>query len=1161
MGRDAPSYVERQADRDLLQGLLDGEFCYVLTSRQMGKSSLMVRTADKLRREGVNALVLDLSAIGQNLTPEQWYDGFMVRMGRQSSLEDELDDFWSAHQQLSPVQRCFTAIRDLVLPKQPGRLVIFVDEIDVVRSLPFSMDEFFAAIRECYNRRTEDPELERLNFCLLGVATPSDLIRDTRITPFNIGRRIELHDFTEQEARPLATGLHLRAGASQAMAEKLLDRVLLWTNGHPYLTQRLCRELAHDETDIRNGRHSAEQLIDRLCHDLFFSSRASERDDNLVFVRERLLRSEVNRASLLNLYERIARHKDVADDETNPLVSVLRLSGVVRAVSGRLVTRNRIYEHVFNRSWIRANLPQADLLRQREAFRRGVLRTTAIAAVILTAMAIMVFIALSLATKARRALAQSWFSEARTMRLSGVSGGRKQSLDTLQKAHPFFSDKAALRDETVAALALSDLEEQNDTPGVPHDTNAFALNLEHGISAAADSDGGITFRWLKDRTVIENHPGFGSPIKQLRFSRRQPYLVIELAPAASSGGTPVVRDSTAELGNSIEPVSNQSNLQNSKSKTGPVIVWNWKEHHKLFQLDHGIYARAIDISAKETVLAIADKDAWVRCYALPSGQKLSEFRPLLSSQRPRRAASIRLNPAADVIAISSAEDQFVELWDLKSNKRIERGLHHPNLVHDLSWHVQGHLLATACSDGAIYLWNLDRLMRNRNDLSSLQAAGVSKTEPERKFIGHENQVTRIAFTHSGNFLASVGTDATLRLWTFSGDIRVLRQLQSADFSELQFDSDDRRLLATGKIQNNCRLWNILGGEYSVLYQRANPFQDFASIDFSPDGRLLATATTDTIAIWDTEYGRQLNNLSFTNISSARFCADGIGLFVSTDDGLRYCHLQRQGTGRDLSLTIGSISRLNSVSNELGYLSLTPNRKRAALVRQTKILLLDLERDVAPMTSRISIGERLTKMAIHPDGTWLAGVPIRENLIHIFNPEGRSIFYFPVCVGRGEHFGFSPNGEWFAVCASNRFELYRTNDWKKCQFAVPRSSGGDQAGPLAFTYDSKILAVADSRYRIRLYSLPQPRSGGRVIAPPMTAGAPATLPLLATLEGPDPKPLIALAFSADGRRLAAAARDQTIQLWNLGLILERLADLNLQGNWPGYTAARNNPPPP
>ena len=69
--QDAPSYVERQADKDLLDGLLKGEFCYVLTSRQMGKSSLMVRTANRLREHGHNVIALDLTAIGQNLTPEQ----------------------------------------------------------------------------------------------------------------------------------------------------------------------------------------------------------------------------------------------------------------------------------------------------------------------------------------------------------------------------------------------------------------------------------------------------------------------------------------------------------------------------------------------------------------------------------------------------------------------------------------------------------------------------------------------------------------------------------------------------------------------------------------------------------------------------------------------------------------------------------------------------------------------------------------------------------------------------------------------------------------------------------------------------------------------------------------------------------------------------------
>src|SRR5436309_3875683 len=120
---DAPSYVERQADRDLLGGLLAGEFCYVLTSRQMGKSSLMVRTACKLRERKVNVVALDLTAIGQNLTPEQWYDGLLSRLGRQLKLEDELEDFWLEHPRLSPVQRFFAALQDVGLVQRPGRLV------------------------------------------------------------------------------------------------------------------------------------------------------------------------------------------------------------------------------------------------------------------------------------------------------------------------------------------------------------------------------------------------------------------------------------------------------------------------------------------------------------------------------------------------------------------------------------------------------------------------------------------------------------------------------------------------------------------------------------------------------------------------------------------------------------------------------------------------------------------------------------------------------------------------------------------------------------------------------------------------------------------------------------------------------------------------------
>src|SRR5882724_3256850 len=302
---DALSYVERQADRDLFESLLQGEFCYVLTSRQMGKSSLMVRTANKLRSQGAHVIALDLSAIGQNLTPGQWYNGLLTSMGDQLGLEDELEQFWNANEKLGPVQRWFSSIRKAVLAWRHGKVVFFVDEIDTVRSLPFSTDEFFSAIRECYNRRSEDPEFNRLTFCLLGVATPSDLIRDTRITPFNIGRRIELNDFSSNEAEVLARGLRTD-GAPRVSV--LLKRVLYWTGGHPYLTQRLCQSLAHDLKANRPGD------VDRLCEELFFSNRARERDDNLIFVRERMLRSEADLSGLLALYLKVRNDEPVADD-------------------------------------------------------------------------------------------------------------------------------------------------------------------------------------------------------------------------------------------------------------------------------------------------------------------------------------------------------------------------------------------------------------------------------------------------------------------------------------------------------------------------------------------------------------------------------------------------------------------------------------------------------------------------------------------------------------------------------------------------------------------------------------------------------------------------------------------------------------------------------
>lgn len=369
--QDASCYVEREADRDLTKGLLEADFCYVLTSRQMGKSSLMVRTAGRLKELGISVVVLDLTAIGLNLTAEQWYDGLVVRMANQLRLEDELEAFWAENTRLGPLQRMMACLQEVIVPRLSSRLgvgkgtrlVIFVDEIDTVRSLPFSTDEFFAAIRECYNRRAIDPEFGGLTFCLLGMAMPADLIRDPKMTPFNIGRRIELTDFSEREIDPLATGLESRltVGARERTnTGRMMRRVLHWTGGHPYLTQRLCRAVVEVELALHSSL-TPEQLIDRLSEDLFLSARARERDDNLLFVRERLLRTERDLAALLQVYERIWVGESVLDEEGDSLKDELLLCGIVRACEGRLTVRNRIYEAVFDVAWIKANKPDAEL--------------------------------------------------------------------------------------------------------------------------------------------------------------------------------------------------------------------------------------------------------------------------------------------------------------------------------------------------------------------------------------------------------------------------------------------------------------------------------------------------------------------------------------------------------------------------------------------------------------------------------------------------------------------------------------------------------------------------------------------------------------------------------------------------------------------------------
>ncbi len=343
---DSPSYVERSADTELLSLARAGEFCYVLTARQMGKSSLMIRTARRLKAEGAHSVIIDLTKMGTDISAEQWYLGLLTQFKRNLRLSVDLEKWWQEHTSLGYVQRFADFMHDVLLREIDGQVTIFMDEIDTTLNLAFS-DDFFAAIRFVYNARATDPAYRRLTFVLLGVATPADLIKDRSRTPFNIGQGIDLNDFTRQDARVLEEGLQ---AAFPADGQAIFNRIFYWTHGHPYLTQKLCLGAAQ-----AGSGPWTETRVDELVEQLFLSKEA-RRETNLQFVRDNI-RTTPSRQRLLHLYRQVYTGKKVPVDDRSLDQNQLKLFGLVRVENDLLAVRNEIYRRVFNPDWIKANTP------------------------------------------------------------------------------------------------------------------------------------------------------------------------------------------------------------------------------------------------------------------------------------------------------------------------------------------------------------------------------------------------------------------------------------------------------------------------------------------------------------------------------------------------------------------------------------------------------------------------------------------------------------------------------------------------------------------------------------------------------------------------------------------------------------------------------------
>ena len=341
---DFSSYIQRQADEDFYHALKKGDFCYVLTARQMGKSSLRRRTIQRLRAEGFVCANIDITEMGYtNTTQEQCFAGIIDMIAEMIALTDfDLDTWWESHRLLSPVHHLKKFFEEILLVQVQQPIVIFVDEIDAIYQ--FGKD-FFALIRRCYNMRTDKPAYRRLTFAIFGGGSPTDLFADKKSIPFSIGHAIHLTCFEFHEAASLAQGLAV------PNPKAVLQIILDWTSGQPFLTQKLCQLISQDNTPIPEGEETnwIEQWIQ---NNIINHWETQDEPIHLRTIRDRILHEGGQQTGrLLGLYQKLLQRGELPADDSREQV-ILRFSGLVVLCDNKLLIYNKIYKKIFNLAWV-----------------------------------------------------------------------------------------------------------------------------------------------------------------------------------------------------------------------------------------------------------------------------------------------------------------------------------------------------------------------------------------------------------------------------------------------------------------------------------------------------------------------------------------------------------------------------------------------------------------------------------------------------------------------------------------------------------------------------------------------------------------------------------------------------------------------------------------
>jgi len=293
-----------------------------------------------------------------------------------------------------------------------------------------------------------------------------------------------------------------------------------------------------------------------------------------------------------------------------------------------------------------------------------------------------------------------------------------------------------------------------------------------------------------------------------------------------------------------------------------VISGSTVENVVLLHTLRGHSQRVLDVafSAQGDLLASSSQDMHIKLWDTRRGEELQSIR-----MRSVDMADIDVSVSRNQLASGEA------IWDLETWQEtlvLERGSPLPGFV---AFSPDGVLLALGLFEQGISL------------LDATSGELVSTFERQE-----ENRTKRMAFSPDGTLLAVGVIDGTVRLVDVSSGriVKTLAYRGETDIHDLAF-SPDGVYLATGGRVPAVVLWEVASGEVVRTFRLTD---NAISMDFSPDGKILATAGgyEHEVRLWDVEGGNQLHSLPHNDqLSKVAYSPDGRLLAVGCFDGNIY----------------------------------------------------------------------------------------------------------------------------------------------------------------------------------------------------------------------------------------------------------------------------------